>query len=90
VPFLSRWPGKNAPGAVCNETHFAQLETLNDDLDLLWMACGTDDFLFEQYEAMLTFFEDEGIKHVVNTTGGAHTWLNWRRYFHDFVQLIFE
>ena len=76
--------------AAFKESHAKQLKTLNDDLDLLWVACGTDDSLFERYAAMLSFFEDEGIEHVANTTGGTHTWLNWRRYFHDFAQLIFE
>ena len=76
--------------AAFKESHGAQLATLNDDVELLWVACGTDDFLFERYEAMLEFFAEEGIEHVVNTTGGAHNWLNWRRYFYDFSQLIFK
>lgn len=22
--------------------------------------------------------------------GGGHTWINWRRYFHDFAPLLFK
>jgi enterochelin esterase-like enzyme len=56
----------------------------------MWNCCGRDDFLFERYEETIEFLKDNNISHTANTTGGAHTWLNWRRYFYEFVQLIFK
>lgn len=72
------------------ETYGEYLAQMNDKIDVFWLSCGTDDFLFERYEATIKFLNDENINHVENTTGGAHTWLNWRRYFYEFAQLIFK
>ncbi len=66
-----------------------QLKLINEELDLLWIACGTDDFLFERYKSTIEFLKGKNINHVEKTGEGAHWWLNWRPYFHEFSQLIF-
>ncbi len=71
-------------------THGEFLKTINDEVDIFWLACGTDDFLFERYESTIKFLKENNIQHIENTTGGAHTWLNWRKYFYEFAQLIFK
>lgn len=71
------------------ETHGEYLDVMNEKVDVLWLACDRDDFLFERYEKTIAFLNEENINHTGNTTGGAHTWLNWRRYFYEFAQLIF-
>jgi len=63
---------------------------MNKKVDVFWLACGRDDFLFERYKKTLAFLNEKNIKHTANTTNGAHTWLNWRRYFYEFAQLIFK
>jgi len=72
------------------KTNAEQLASMNDKLDLLWLGCGRDDFLFERYKNTLEFLKEKDIKHISNTTDGAHTWINWRRYFYEFAQLIFK
>jgi enterochelin esterase family protein len=72
------------------ETHGEQLKLMNEKADVFWLACGTDDFLFERYENTLEFLKENDIKHTANTTDGAHTWLNWRKYYYEFAQLIFK
>ena len=72
------------------ETHGKQLDLMNEKADVFWLACGRDDFLFERYEDTIVFLKEKNINHTANTTDGAHTWLNWRPYFHEFAQLIFK
>jgi enterochelin esterase family protein len=31
-----------------------------------------------------------GIKHELRVSSGAHTWINWRHYLHDYAQLLFR
>jgi enterochelin esterase family protein len=31
-----------------------------------------------------------GIKHDLHVSGGAHTWINWRRYLNDYAPLLFR
>jgi enterochelin esterase-like enzyme len=72
------------------KTHREYLDSMNEKVDVFWLACGRDDFLFERYEETLAFLKEKNIKHTSHTTDGAHTWLNWRRYFYEFAQLIFK
>ena len=72
------------------KTYSAELDSINDKLDVFWLGCGTDDFLFERYEETIEFLKSKNIKHVANPTDGAHTWINWRRYLYEFAQLIFK
>ncbi len=72
------------------ETHGDYLDSINKKTDVFWLACGTDDFLFERYQQTLEFLKENYIEHVAHTTDGAHTWLNWRRYLYEFAQLIFR
>jgi enterochelin esterase family protein len=30
-----------------------------------------------------------GVKHTFQSTGGAHTWLNWRRYLAEVAPMLF-
>jgi len=76
--------------ATFGETYAAELGSINDKLDLLWLGCGRDDFLFERYAQTLEFLAERNVKHVAHTTDGAHTWLNWRAYLYEFAQLIFK
>ncbi|MHC4130971.1 MAG: esterase [Planctomycetota bacterium] len=72
------------------KTHGEQLKLMNEKADVFWLACGTDDFLFVRYENTIEFLKENDIEHTANTTGGAHTWLNWRKYYYKFAQLIFK
>ena len=31
-----------------------------------------------------------GIAHTLQVSGGGHTWINWRRYLRDYLQVLFK
>jgi enterochelin esterase-like enzyme len=59
-------------------------------LSLLWIACGSDDGLIEPNRAFSAWLKQKGVKHTWIESGGAHTWLVWRRYLAEFVPLLFQ
>ena len=69
----------------------AKAEAINQDLKLLWVACGDQDFLFEKNELAHAAFENAGLKHdYVVTEGDDHSWPVWRRYLVDFLPKLFR
>ncbi|MCJ7693666.1 MAG: alpha/beta hydrolase-fold protein [Sedimentisphaerales bacterium] len=65
-------------------------KSVNARLELLWVGCGTEDFLFDANEKFLEVLKDRKIKHVAHITDGAHEWRVWRRYLNEFVPLLFK
>jgi enterochelin esterase-like enzyme len=68
----------------------AALKTAAQDLDLVYYAIGTDDFLYNTSAPTRGMFDKYGIKYVYNESGGGHTWINWRRYLADFAPRLFR
>lgn len=64
--------------------------TINQQLKLLWIGIGRDDFLhapvLESHQAL----DHAGIKHVWVESGGAHVWTVWRQYLDDFAPRLFQ
>jgi len=58
--------------------------------DLVYYAMGTEDFLYASSAPTRAMLERNGIDHVYNESGGGHTWINWRRYLHDFLPRLFN
>jgi enterochelin esterase-like enzyme len=63
---------------------------INSRLSLLWVACGKEDFLFQQNETLHAAFEKAGLRHQYVVTEGNHSWPVWRRYLVDFLPLLFQ
>lgn len=61
----------------------------NKQLHLLWTACGSSDTLFDINRNFAKFLDDSHIQHTFRETGGAHTWMVWRRYLNEFAPLLF-
>jgi enterochelin esterase family protein len=62
-----------------------------DGLRLVWLACGTDETrLVALDKAFGDVLQGHGIKHVVTTVPGGHTWHVWRRNLRDFAPLLFQ
>ena len=59
-------------------------------LQLLWIACGTDDRLLDFNRRLREWLTGKGVKHVDIDTPGAHTWLVWRRNLTAFAPLLFR
>lgn len=64
---------------------------INQELSLLWVACGDKDFLFQRNEDIHAVFEEAGLRHeYVVTPNDDHSWPVWRRYLGSFVPRLFQ
>ena len=57
---------------------------------LYWVACGTDDFLWEMAQNLDAALTRNELEHTFFVTGGGHTWANWRIYLNTFAPLLFR
>ncbi|MFK5924115.1 MAG: alpha/beta hydrolase-fold protein [Verrucomicrobiota bacterium] len=62
----------------------------NEQLKLLWIACGKEDFLLGENKEFVAALNKSGIKHEWMVTEGTHSWPVWRGYLADFVPRIFR
>jgi len=85
-------PGGAAQGPSFEEQHQAVLEDakLKEGLKLFWFATGRDDFLVETSRATVALFKKHGFDVVYQETEGAHTWIVWRDYLHEFAPQLFQ
>ncbi len=76
------------------QTYFRELaakpEETNQQLKLLWMGVGTEDFLHKPATEFEAFLKEKGIKHTSFTTPGGHTWMNARHYLTETLPLYFK
>ncbi len=63
---------------------------VNGKLRLLWIGCGTEDSLFGASKSFSEWLAANNIKHTFRETGGAHTWMVWRRYLQEISPLLFK
>jgi enterochelin esterase family protein len=56
---------------------------------LLWIGCGTEDFLIDANRKFRAWLTSKGVTHTTVETPGAHTWMVWRRYLAEFAPLLF-
>lgn len=69
--------------------HGAALTDAAASLDLVYYAMGKDDFLYGTTAPTRAMLDKFGIAHVYHESDGGHTWINWRRYLHDFLPRLF-
>jgi len=85
-------PGGGSPGPRFEEQHQAALANaqLKPGLKLFWFATGKDDFLVETSRATVAMFKKHSFDVVYRETEGAHTWIVWREYLHEFAPQLFQ
>jgi enterochelin esterase family protein len=81
----------NSPawGGIDMDAALANADAINE-LDMLWVGCGTEDTLFnvnKQFSEQLT---KAGIEHTFRSTPGAHTPAVWSRYLHEVAPQLFK
>jgi enterochelin esterase-like enzyme len=77
------WGGIDMAAALANAAAI-------NELDLLWIGCGTEDSLFgvnEQFSERLT---KAGVEHTFRGTPGAHTPAVWSLYLHEVAPQLFR
>ncbi len=63
---------------------------VNKAVRLLWIGCGTEDFLYRSNTEFIAALNAKGIRHTDRITGGSHEWRLWRGYLNEFATLIFR
>lgn len=69
---------------------YAKADELNQSLKLLWLSCGTSDFLYQSSLQLENNLKDRGIRYTTMYPGGGHTWMNCRDYITEVCKLLFQ
>jgi enterochelin esterase family protein len=56
---------------------------------LYWIACGTDDFLYQDNVVYRQYLDEKEYPYEYHESTGGHTWENWIDYLTIFAQRIF-
>jgi enterochelin esterase family protein len=62
----------------------------NAQIRLLSICVGDQDFALDGSQALAALLKEHGIRHELHVSGGGHTWINWRRYLHDYLPRLFQ
>jgi enterochelin esterase family protein len=87
------WIGAFSSGGIPDDFQkdFPSLDaTANQQLHLLWIACGTEDHLVTINRNLRQWLKSKGVQHTDIETPGMHAWMVWRRNLAEFAQLIFR
>jgi enterochelin esterase-like enzyme len=76
------WGGIDMNAALANAAPLNELE-------LLWVGCGTEDSLFNVNQRFSEQLTKAGIEHTFRSTAGAHTPAVWSSYLHEVAPLLF-
>ena len=89
--FSSAMQIANSPdwGGIDMEAALANADSINENIDLLWVGCGTDDTLFNVNRAFSEQLTAHGVEHVFRVTLGGHTADVWSRYLHELAPQLF-
>jgi len=87
------WIGSFSAGGLPEpfEKDFPNLDSkANQQIKLLWIACGTEDRLITANRNLREWLKQKGIQHTDIETPGMHTWMVWRRNLAEFAPLLFR
>jgi enterochelin esterase-like enzyme len=73
-----------------NAGFFHNPERVNRALKLFSISVGDKDFALNGSRTLAELLNKHGIKNELHTSGGGHTWINWRHYLNDFAPLLFR
>jgi enterochelin esterase-like enzyme len=87
------WVGAFSSGGIPEDFQkdFPTLDAkANQQLHLLWIACGTEDRLITINRNLLEWLKGKGVNATEIETPGMHTWMVWRRNLVEFAPLLFR
>ena len=87
------WIGSFSAGGLPEplDKDFPSLDAkANQQLKLLWIACGTEDRLITPNRNLREWLKTKGVNHTDIETPGMHTWMVWRRNLSEFAPLLFK
>ena len=68
----------------------ASAAQINQNLRLLWTACGTEDGLLPPNRHLIAWLQQQGLHPTAIETPGRHAWMVWRNNFSQFAPLLFQ
>jgi enterochelin esterase family protein len=89
--FSSAMQIANSPawGGVDMQAVLGNAVAINEQVDLLWVGCGTEDTLFNANRGFSEQLTEAGVEHTFRVTLGAHTAAVWSRYLHEVAPQLF-
>jgi enterochelin esterase family protein len=87
------WIGAFSSGGIPDDfdKDFPGLDAkANQQIRLLWIACGTEDRLITLNRNLREWLKSKGVQHTDIETPGMHTWMVWRRNLSEFAGLLFQ
>lgn len=63
---------------------------VNTAVKVLSISVGDKDFALPGTKNLAEILTRRGITHTLHISGGGHTWINWRRYLRDYLQVVFK
>jgi enterochelin esterase-like enzyme len=87
------WVGAFSSGGIPEdfEKDFPSLDAkANQQLHVLWIACGTEDHLITLNRSIRGWLKTKGVKVTEIETPGIHSWMVWRRNLSEFAVLLFR
>jgi len=87
------WVGAFSSGGIPEDFQkdFPALDAkANQQLHLLWIACGTEDHLITINRNLREWLKTKGVKMTEIETPGEHTWMVWRRNLSELAPLLFR
>ena len=87
------WIGAFSSGGIPDEfdKDFPGLDAkANQQIRLLWIACGTEDHLIKVNRDLREWLKSKGLQHTDVEGPGMHTWMVWRRDLAEFAGLLFR
>ncbi len=77
----AEWESRNAA--------FLDNPKINEWIKRFSICVGDEDFALTGSKALAETLTKHGIRNDLHTSGGGHTWINWRRYLHETAQTLF-
>ncbi len=69
--------------------YFGEIDA-DAERQLVWIACGKDDFLLERNHFFRKWLTKKGIEHEWHLTEGSHSWPVWRDYLIQTLPRLFQ
>ena len=63
---------------------------VNATVKVLSLVVGDKDFTLAGTKNLDDILTRHAVTHTLQITGGGHTWINWRRYLRDYLQVLFK
>jgi enterochelin esterase family protein len=73
-----------------NQAFLSAPDKVNQTVRVLSISVGDKDFTLAGSKSLAEVLGNHKIKHEVHTSGGGHTWINWRHYLNEFAPKLFR